>query len=74
MHDNEKQIPIWFFIGVLLAIYGLLILCSGIYNLISPPEKPVAMSHLHADIWWSILLLILGSLYTIKFWPSKTQE
>ncbi|HEY5138167.1 MAG TPA: hypothetical protein VIJ25_02440 [Methylococcales bacterium] len=71
MHDEEKQIPIWFFIGCLLAVYGFLILCSGIYNVIWPPEHPVALSYIHADIWWSIVLLIVGLFYSIKYWPSK---
>jgi hypothetical protein len=70
MH-NEHQIPIWFFIGVLLGIYGLLIFGTGIYGLFYPPKQVVALSHLHAGIWWGILLLILGIVYIVKFRPSK---
>lgn len=70
MH-KEHQIPIWFFIGVLLGIYGLLILGSGIYGLIHPPHRTVALSYLHADIWWGILLLVVGIVYVVKFRPSK---
>jgi hypothetical protein len=70
MH-SEHQIPIWFFIGVLLAIYGVLILGCGIYNVIYPPEHPVELANLHADIWWGILLLVIGLIYTIKYRPSK---
>jgi hypothetical protein len=74
MHDNKKQIPIWFFIGGLLAIYGLLILGTGIYNLVYPPQHPVVLAHLHVDIWWSILLLAVGLLYVIKYRPSKDKD
>jgi hypothetical protein len=72
MH-NEHQIPIWFFIGLLLTIYGVLILGCGIYNVIYPPENPVKLANLHADIWWGILLLIIGLIYSIKYRPSKVQ-
>ena len=69
--DKEHQIPIWFFIGGLLGVYGLLILGSGIYGLFYPPERAVALSHLHAGIWWGSLLLVLGIVYAVKFRPSK---
>ena len=72
MH-NEHQIPIWFFIGLLLTIYGVLILGCGIYNVICPPEHPVKLANLHADIWWGVLLLVIGLIYSIKYRPSKGQ-
>ncbi len=69
--EKEHQIPIWFFIGILLAVYGLLILVSGLYGLVHPPERIVALSYLHADIWWGGLLLLLGLIYLIKFMPRR---
>ncbi len=74
MHESKKQIPIWFFIGGLLAIYGVLILGVGIYHLIRPPQNPVVLAYLHVDIWWSILLLAVGLLYVIKYRPSKNKD
>ncbi len=67
----EKQIPIWFFIGGIVLIYGLLILAAGLFYWLSPPpvEARVRLWSLHADIWWGVLLLILGFFYVIKFWP-----
>ncbi len=73
MHD-EHQVPIWFFIGGLLLIYGVLILGAGIYNLISPPPPPrVALFELHADIWWSVLMIAAGLFYTIRFHPYRAK-
>lgn len=70
MHQ-EGGIPIWFFIGSLLTVYGVLILACGIHNVVSPPAHPVVLAHLHADIWWGILLLGVGLLYVVKYRPSK---
>jgi uncharacterized membrane protein YdcZ (DUF606 family) len=69
--DKGHQVPIWFFIGGLLGTYGLLVLGAGIYGLFHPPEREVALSHLHAGIWWGILLLLLGLAYLVKFRPRK---
>jgi hypothetical protein len=64
-------VSIWFFIGILLDIYGILILGSGIYDLIHPSAYLVKMANLHAGIWWGALLLVLGLIYTIKFAPRR---
>jgi hypothetical protein len=69
--DNKREIPIWFFIGALLLVYGVLILGVGIYHLFSPPQPAVKLANLHADIWWSLLLLAIGLLYTVKYWPFR---
>ena len=69
--EKQHQVPIWFFIGILLAIYGLLILGSGIFALFRPPQREVALSNLHADIWWGALLLLIGLIYVARFNPSK---
>ncbi len=69
--EEHHQIPIWFFIGILLTIYGVLIVGSGIYGLFRPPQFQVALSYLHADIWWGGLLLALGVVYVSKFRPGR---
>jgi H+/Cl- antiporter ClcA len=73
MHDHDKQIPIWFFIGVILSLYGALITAAGIYDLAHPPAHKVALWDLHADIWWGALLFVFGLVYVIRFWPSKKE-
>jgi hypothetical protein len=72
MHD-EHQIPIWFFIGGLLVIYGVIITGAGLFFLVSPPpeETRVALFHLHADIWWGILMVVVGLVYCLKYHPFR---
>ena len=66
-----KHISIWFFTGALLLIYGILILATGIWSLSHPPEHPVVLANLHIDIWWGVLLTLIGILYCWKFAPGK---
>jgi hypothetical protein len=68
------MLSIWFFIGVLLLVYGVLITGAGLYDLVSPPEHPVVLYGLHAAIWWGALLIIVGAIYTIRFAPKKGTE
>jgi hypothetical protein len=71
MHKEHEPISIWFFIGLLLLVYGALILGAGIYELIYPPERHVVMAKLHAGIWWGGVLLAAGAIYSYRFLPRK---
>jgi FtsH-binding integral membrane protein len=68
MH-REGMVSIWFFIGMLLSVYGVLILGAGIYEWNSPP--PVVRADLHAAVWWGMLLIALGAIYVYRFAPRK---
>ncbi len=72
MHD-EDQVPIWLFIGGVLLVYGVLIFGAGIYSLASPPppESRVALYHLHADVWWGMLMTFVGLIYIYRFRPGR---
>jgi len=70
MHRLD-MISIWFFIGALLLIYGVLILGAGLYELAAPPTHPVVLANLHAGVWWGALLIVLGGFYTIWFRPKR---
>ncbi len=75
MTSGNEHLSIWFFVGLLLLVYGVLILGSGIYSLYSPPKREVALASLHADIWWGALLVGLGCIYSYFFspWRRKAQ-
>ena len=67
-------ISIWFFIGISVLVNGVLILGSGIYEAIHPPQQPVVLFHLHASIWWGALLTAIGAIYCVKFSPSASKQ
>jgi hypothetical protein len=65
-------ISIWFFIGLLLTVYGVIIFATGLYELSNPPAHPVVLSNLHAGVWWGAVLLVIGLFYFIRFFPRKS--
>ena len=62
-------IPVWFFVGLLLAIYGVLICASGLMEW-SKPAKTV-LSELHAPVWWGGVLAVVGVVYCLAFRPKR---
>jgi hypothetical protein len=69
--EEKHAVSIWFFIGIELVIYGLLIFGAGVYQLFVPPANPVVLFKLHAGVWWGAILLLGGTIYCVKFWPRK---
>jgi hypothetical protein len=70
MH-RPGMVSIWFFVGVLLLVYGVLITGAGLYEFVSPPARPVVLAELHAGVWWGALLVVLGAFYTHRFSPRR---
>ena len=58
---------IWYFIGLLILVYGILILGAGIMDLVSPPPQPLVLAQLHMSIWWGALMILLGATYAKVF-------
>ena len=68
---HSSNISIWFFIGVLLTIYGALILGYGLFELATHQTPNVVLASLHAPVWWGALLLALGIFYGVRFRPGR---
>jgi hypothetical protein len=68
-HHHHKMISVWFFIGALLLIYGVIILAISILTYSHP--APVVLANEHLNLWGGILLTLVGAFYTIRFWPRK---
>lgn len=72
MISQKRMIPVWFFAGILLTIYGLVVFISGIYWYVRPIN--IVAGYLHAGIWWGILMIIFGLFFIIKNVPKKREQ
>lgn len=71
---DHAHTSLWFFIGLLLDIYGVLILGVSLRDLSAPPQRQVVLANLHAGIWWGALLIVLGLIYTFVFAPNRRRS
>ena len=66
--DNQPQkhrmLPVWFFIGIILTLYGVMIFAEGLYELSNPPGT--VLESLHPAIWWGIIMVAVGLIFTVK--------
>lgn len=69
---GKHGISIWFFVGTLLLLYGVIILVSNIYEMLYHTMKRVIiLEELNFGVWWGVLLTIIGLVYFISFRPWK---
>jgi hypothetical protein len=72
MSREAPMLPVWFFIGVLLTIYGVIILVTALGELSHPPA--VVLAQYHPALFGGILLLLIGGFYTFWFWPGSRKK
>lgn len=69
MKEERQMIPVWFFAGILIFIYGILIFFSGLVDWSHPAETELA--NLHAPVWWGAIMIVMGAIFIQLFRPKK---
>lgn len=72
MYTEQGGVSIWFFIGALMLVYGILIFASGLFELLTNVPQTVVLGELHAAVWWGALLAVLGGAASYRFFPRKS--
>ena len=72
MTERRQMLPVWFFIGLLLTAYGVIILITALSEWSHPPA--VVLARYHPGIWGGVILLAIGGFYTIRFRPRRRRE
>lgn len=70
MHE-EHGLSIWFFVGGMLTIYGVITIIANLPGMSPVESAHVVLSQLHAGLWWGIILFLLGLLFLFLHWPGK---
>ncbi len=72
MSEERRMIPVWFFAGILIFIYGILIFASGLVEWSHPPNTVLA--NLHAPVWWGGIMIVMGAAFIQLFRPKKAKK
>jgi len=61
--ENQKQmIPVWFWVGLMLLVYGILITGAGLLYISSPPSNYMA-KWTNPNLWWGGVMLVVGVIF-----------
>ena len=59
---DEHMLNIWFFVGFLLALYGIIITLAGVFYIFKPHTE-VQFYELNPSLWWGLIMLISGGIF-----------
>ena len=57
-----RMLDIWFFVGIILSVYGGIIAVTGVYSLFRPLSQTV-LGYLHPDLWWGGIMILGGIIF-----------
>ena len=69
MRERHHMLPVWFFIGLLLSIYGVIILTTSLMDWSHP--SAAVLSQYRPGVWGGIVLLLIGGFYVSRFRPRR---
>jgi len=70
--EDKEIISIWFIIGCLLFLFGIIIFAANVVDYFAPWSGTVTVLHEYrAGIWWGAFLIVIGLVYSIAFNPWK---
>ncbi len=58
------MLSIWFFVGLMLTVFGVIITATGVYFLFRPQQVTV-LAHLNPSLWWGLIMLAAGLLFLV---------
>jgi hypothetical protein len=65
--STTKMYSIWFFVGLMLTVLGIIITAMGIYYIFNP-ESRTQLASLNPSLWWGAIILVAGLLFLIPAW------
>ncbi len=71
MQENNTDAgmkPIWYFVGWVLLIMGVVIAVTGFYYLLAPASSQTVLAELHPNIWWGGIMILAGLIF---LWRNK---
>jgi FtsH-binding integral membrane protein len=72
MRERRHMLPVWFFIGVLLTVYGAIILVTSVSDWNQP--SGAVLAGLHPGVWGGVVLLAVGGFYALRYRPRPPRK
>lgn len=64
--EKARQ-PIWYFVGWILFIIGLLVVIGGVLSLFSLLPVTSVIAETHPNLWWGGFITLFGGFYVWKY-------
>jgi len=62
---TPKMVSIWFLVGLILVIYGLILTGCGVYYQAHPELLTQKLGELNPSLWWGSGMAGLGAIFIL---------
>lgn len=59
--SRPSPLPIWFFVGLVLVVYGVILVAGSFF--IETPDRVVSVTSLHPGLWWGLGMAVFGLVF-----------
>jgi len=56
------MMSIWFWVGLVLGVYGVIVTGAGIYYIFNPDTTTVT-GYLNPSLWWGIIMMVAAFIF-----------
>jgi hypothetical protein len=67
---RRNELSIWFFCGILMLVYGLVLVGTGIYEA-NGHQPDTVLARLQPTLWWGVVLTLFGGFFAVNWRPGK---
>ena len=67
---QREPLPIWFFVGVILLVYGVLVIIGGTQE----QTRPTVLSETRPALWWGAIMCVFGGVFTAIGWHGRDKQ
>ena len=70
---KDQMLDIWFFVGILLFAFGVILALAGIYYIFYPNTN-TTFGHLNPNLWWGVIMIVSGIIFhAVSYYNRKKQ-
>lgn len=65
--DEERPrepLPIWFFVGVILLVFGLIIVGADLHGI----QRQTVLGETRPALWWGAIMCVGGAILSVVGW------
>ena len=66
MEKTEDLKTIWYLVGIVIFIMGVLVLLAGLIDAFSASPPETVLADLHPSIWWGAAMVVTGGIFLLS--------
>ncbi len=63
-NSENQMLDIWFFVGIILTTFGVILFLAGIYYIFNPNTELI-FGHLNPNLWWGVIMIFSGIIFQL---------